>query len=447
MRYRPQLGLGVVIPLAYVLPAWCLQPLFDVPADTIVGTGIDVKVAVGASCLILYCFLPRRTIPLKFVPADVAVLALMAVHLASELVNRGPLGLALGRIYVEWYLPFVAGRLAIQSRRDVAVLRPLVAGLAMALAAAALVEAFTNVNVFEIVFGARPVEGFDRDVRRWNMERAYGPTMHPIYFGVVQVLLLGWTSLAAFRAYRRQVSPWWILAWLPSVLGICATGSRGPILAIGVSLIVAVFFQVRRARWPLIGVLIASSLLVSTQWNSLVSSLESWANETKQADTKIAIGEEAVSQSGTRNRLNLLEVYRIAILRSGLLGYGTDAVTGFPINVPLGPHEAETIRQVKYIDNEYVLITLRFGYLGLVAFIAMGLASVGQFFYVANRYRGQTPQWLCTCLGATTVGVLVTLLTVWMPHEIGFPLMWTCGISSGLLVAHIKGDLGSGAHR
>ncbi len=436
--YRsPQSAIGLVVPIAFLFPAWLLLPLQSGPDGSIYGAGVDVKLLVGAACLILYCFMPGRTFPLRIVPCDIAVILLMLFHVLSDWLNDGLNWLVLGRAYAEWYLPYTAGRLAIQSRRNIEHLWITMAFLSLMLSGGAILEALTNINLFETLFGLRPVEGFSREASRWNLQRAYGPCMHPIYLGVVQLLLLSWTGLATWRSLQRKAAWPWVFSLVPCFLGIVATGSRGPIVGSILCCVTFVFYLVPRARWPMAGCILALALVGLANREAIVEQLEKWAGEARLQT--IEVDDETLVQTGTRNRINIFGVYKIALKRSGLNGFGTQAVSGFPINVPLGPREVETIRQTKFVDNEYILITLRFGYLGLAAFTAVGLLALGQLWWLANLAPRQLPQQLACCLGAALFSSLLTLLTVWMPYEIGFVLFWTCGLSSGLLGSQLQG--------
>lgn len=438
IKMSPQAALGITLTLAMVFPAWLMWKFASGPAGSIVGTGVDVKVTVGAVCLLLYCFLPGRSIPLRLVPTDLAVLGLISVHLLSDISNSGWAWKIPAFAYAEWYLPYVAGRLAIQSRRDLNQLWIVVACLGLMLAVAAMLESWISWNPFEFVFGQRPLEGFSRDAKRWGLIRAYGPTMHPIYFGVMQLLFLGWVSYAAAMAFRRRAPAWLSITPLPMCMGIAATGSRGPILGIVAAVLFAVFGIWPKSRILLGATLILGCVLAFVQHEKIIQHLEDW---TADRQVEISVDGETRLQSSARSRLNLIEVYRIALRRSGWLGFGSEAVAGFPINVPVGPQEARTLEKLKTIDNAYLLLTLRFGYLGLTFFLLAGMLGVVQCIWVADRNRGTRIQWFCICLGATTAASLLVLITVWMPHEIGFPLLFGLGISGSLVVAQLESRL------
>lgn len=433
LRWGPGRALAWIIPITWLLPAWLMLPVANGAPNSIVGSGLDIKVTVGSVCLILYCFIPGRRFPIQLIPSDFAMLGLVVVHLIIDTMHDGFTWVTPGRAYAEWYLPYVTGRLALQSRDDLkSIWWPFVA-IGVGLAALAILEAISSINLFEWVFGQRPLEGYRHDSIRWGIRRAYGPTMHPIYLGVLLLLLLGWAAFSCILALKRKTSPYWVFAILPVIGGITATGSRGPILGVAIAGIAILFFLSTKARPP-IGILVVALFGLAVVFHEpIISKLEQWSGEKQW---KIEIDGESQLTSSVRSRVNLFEVNRIAIKRSGLFGFGTESVSGFPINVPLGPVEARTLQSVRAIDNTYILLMLRFGYMGVGFFTLAALLSVGQFFWLTQRYRRENIGWLCAGLGAVTFATLLVQCTVWMPHEIGFPLVWTFGLSAGILVSH-----------
>lgn len=438
LRISPQFAIGFVVPLTWLFPAWLLLPLIDGAPGSIVATGIDVKVTTGIACLVLYCFMPKSTFPVRLAPCDFAVASLIGLHVASDTLGEGFNWVILGRAYAEWFVPYVSGRLALQSRLDASRLFWIPSIVGVALSLAAIPEAFTNFHWLEYLFGARPREGFNPDAARWGIQRAYGPTMHPIYFGVVLLLLLGWSVYAASRATRRKAFSLFLFAPIPIIAGIGCTASRGPIIGIAVACIGLAFIKWPKARIPILALAVIGIFSVFAFRESIVSQLENWGSDRQR---EIVIDGEEQIQSSTRSRLNMMAMYSIALRRSGLFGFGTEACSGFPINVPIGAQELKTLKSVKYIDNTYVLLTLRLGYLGIAAFVASALLAIWQFVWIADRFKEESPQWLSSCVGGTMIGALAVLATVWMPHEIGFLLVWTFGVSSGLFVASSYGNL------
>jgi hypothetical protein len=443
-KQGPQFAAGIAVIASLTAPIWVQFPLFEVPSNTIVGGGVDLRVAMGTSALVGYLFSKRSTYILAMTPCDLAMIGLVVVHLLSDLMNDGWSWKILMHMYGEWWVPYVAGRIAFQFRNDIQRMIAWLSAVAIFLAVLSIIESTVRVNLWEVFFGIRPPEQSARELYRWGLRRSYGPCLNQIYFGVLQVLLLPWPTVAALRAIQRKMHVAWLLAPAVCILGIVGTGSRGPIFGVGIMFFVMIFLIVRKLRIPLIITGLLGMVLMFTYLGQVVATLERWSGEhATAARSKVVINEdEEVQYSGLRNRFILFDLYRIAMSRSGLLGFGTDAVTGFPVNVPLGAQEVSTLRKIRFIDNTYILLTLRFGYLGLAFFTLAGIAAVVQMFTVQGAYSiahkqlGQLAQLVAAALAGSLTATLVILLTVWMPPDFGFVLIWGMGASSGLLLAH-----------
>ncbi len=443
-RFNPRLAIGVVIATAFLLPVWCQFDMIGVSNELELALGLDLKVSVGTTCLILYCFMPGRTFPVTLVPCDFVMIFLVTTHAMSDCFNEGFTWILVPRIYAEWYVPYITGRLVIQKQGDISNFWKIMAAFGTVVGMLAVFEAFSYVNLYEYIFGPRPLNGVPRDVIRWGIKRSYGHSMHPLYLSVVLIGLLGWSFFGSLQSVYRRANKFWLFAPLWPILGIAVTGARSSILAIPIIAIATLFFGFRKLRWWIIGTTLIAGGFVMINREAIIVKLEQWGGERRgYVKNQIVVDGEVLSHSGTRNRLNLLAVYDIALRRSGLLGFGTENVGDFPPNVPLGPREVATLKKVKYIDNQFILITLRFGYLGLLFFAGAIFAAIMQLFYVGNQYPGRSVQRFCACIAAGLVGTSICLLTVWMPHEIGFLLCWTLGLSSAVMVAYIRGELSS----
>lgn len=427
----PSAALGQIIPVAAALPVWIILPLFDTKNDTLYGSGLDLKTAVGSACLLVYSFLPGRKFPLRPAPLDCAVVLMILVAVVADCLADGFSWLVIARAYAEWYMPYLLGRLAIQSFAEADSTARACAVVAVVLAVIAAVEALSGTNALELIFGQRPREGFSLEASRWGMKRAYGNCMHPIYFGVIGVLLAAWPGYLTINALRRKASPVWLFT-LPSVAAwMFATGSRGPVAALVFAVLGASFVAIRRTRLPILGLGIAVVAFAALNLDSTFSLLEKWGNPNAKRRV-IEIDGEGRDTSGTLNRLNIWRVYKIAAGRAGLFGFGTESVTSFPVNVPVGPAEVKTLKQTKYIDNVYLLLTLRYGYLGVGVFSIAALLAVAQLVMVHRRMPGRSPGNLAACLAGSLLGTYAVMMTVWMPPDYGFFLVWTWGVSSGL---------------
>jgi hypothetical protein len=210
------------------------------------------------------------------------------------------------------------------------------------------------------------------------------------------------------------------------------------------------YFRYPQFRWALLSLAMVGSLILVAQREIVIQTLEHWSGEDEhyRAYGQLDVGEGQSKQySTTRYRVLLLDVYKIAFKRAGLLGFGTEAVTGFPIQVPVGPQEVETLRKMKMIDNTYLLITLRFGYLGLFFFSLAACLSVYQLMALSLPLRTENIGLLVASLGSCLLAIMPVLFTVWMPQDYGFVLLWSWGASSGMYLAHRSGKFNEGPPR
>lgn len=398
------------------------------------GLPIHLQVAAGLAGLAAYCVHPDSTFNWRLTLVDVLGLALVGIHTLVDWNFDGVNLTVPFRAYGEWAVPFLAGRLALQSIDDVRKLLPFVVVVGAILAGVSATESLTGTNPAEVLFGSRPMEQYPRDMSRLGLQRAFGTTTHPIYYGALQALLFPWTLYAASRTQRGHGPQWW--RWAPwfSVAGVFFTVSRGPILALGVILYVTAVITkppYRKILWVLVFVAIVAGVI---GWRSVLDAFHRWGGElprNKQPPPTIVIDEQNYVYSGTMTRLYLFDVYNLAMRRAGWLGFGTERTTGFPVRVPIGHEHTETVKRLPWIDNAYILLILRFGYLGCAIFGMLGVAAVAAYVGMVNRpfARGII---FCAAAAGGLVATSLLLTTVWMPHDFGFWYLWTLGTASGL---------------
>ncbi|MCA9187686.1 MAG: O-antigen ligase family protein [Pirellulaceae bacterium] len=423
-KLGPDAGLACGIFAALLIPTWLLLDIWGLP--------VNMRVATSLAGLGMYCVHPDSQFRTKLTMADLALLALVFIHLVSDIHHDGfhfaiPL-----RAYGEWMVPYLAGRAACQNLDDARRALPWLVPLILALAILGIFESLTGIHTWELVFGIRPEDGMIRSASRWGVYRPYGPTMWCIFFGNLQLALVPWAVYAGSRALRKAAPPWWIVMPIASLTGVVFSISRAPI--IGAATLCYVWAFVRRPAWRIgLAVLAVIILIVAyTQRDRLLEGLQDWSGESDRLrKPQMTIDSETVVHTGTMSRVYLFSVYRRAMMRAGWIGFGTQSVTGFPVNVPVGPEDTAALRHVKFIDNVYILMCLRFGRLGLLAFITFGLASAVAAARLAWHPQAHGADFLASLCGAV-LGLMLTMLTVWMPFDFGTMFLFDAGVIAGL---------------
>jgi len=153
---------------------------------------------------------------------------------------------------------------------------------------------------------------------------------------------------------------------------------------------------------------------------------------------QMVVDGKSVISSSARVRIYLFDYYATALRRAGLFGYGSAATAEFPPNVPAGGNfDLSAMKNLKWIDNQYLLFTLRFGYLGVACWVFALACTAWNFFAMSSRCPIDL-KWFCACSASAIVGVMFIQMTVWMPQDYGFYLIWLMGGSAGLMSAVLK---------
>lgn len=422
----PRQALGVIIVLSLLVPSWVEL--------NVAGLPVHIRVAAGILGLAVCCVHPGASIQWSLSRIDLLGLALLGVHILSDWNCDGVNLTVPFRAYGEWAVPYLAGRLALQNIDDVRKLLPYFLFVIVSLTCISAIESLTGINAAEVVFGSRPTEQYSGAATRFGLNRAFGPSWQPIYFGALQAMLLPWSLYAASRTQRGVGASWWRWApWL-TVLGVLFTISRSPLFALGVILYVTAVITkpvYRKILWVLVFTTIVAGVI---GWQSVFDAFHRWGGElqhTKRPAPTVVIDEQKNVYTGTLTRVYLFDVYSVAMRRAGWLGFGTERTTSFPVKVPIGHQYTETVKRLPTIDNAYILLILRFGYLGATIFTLLGIAAIEAFVSMVDRpfARGIV---FCAAAAGALVAILLLLMTVWMPNDFGFWYLWTIGAASGL---------------
>jgi len=207
--------------------------------------------------------------------------------------------------------------------------------------------------------------------------------------------------------------------------------SRGPILGVVVALLTAGLLQWKKVLFSLVAVCgIAVCVLVArpdilepaTRWFGQVS------GERERAIVLDRNQDNMQVHSSSMSRVLLLQHYWKAVRHAGMTGYGMTATNGFPPNVPFVPIDQLTGKPYPLVDNSYVLLTLRGGWMQCLAFVLLHAAAIFQF-SLMNRRDSSLTSFSRLMIGAISAHSLV-VFTVYPDYDFMFVFLWTVGISS-----------------
>jgi hypothetical protein len=423
-------AVGSCILFSFALPTWIGITFFGLP--------FDFRVLAAIIVLSLVCVWHRETfksglLPGGFGRTDWAVLSLVAVHCLSDWWHGGQLLLVPARAYGEWLLAYFGGRFSCLGLNDLRRLAPIAIGVSTFLAGTACIEATTRVNLFEVVAGERPVELAPRHTERLGLKRAFGPVKHSIFLGMILLLLLPWHALGMGAGQSRSQ---WLGRWLAvalTPLAILGTGSRAAIL--GVLSIGAGAAAILRPRYRMIvgaGALLL--VLLGFMYRAeLANAIDRYTQESRRLlHFSITIDGVELPFTGTMNRLYIFRLYRPAVMQAGLLGYGTERTSHFPMDVPIAPENKPALEEMPTIENAYLLLLLRFGWLGLLAFVAVVVEFNICAISLAKSFHRFAAGDYFSISAIALFCVSLLLCTVWMAHDFGFTLLWTGGVLASL---------------
>lgn len=418
----PGIAIGETVLWSLLVPSWLILPIAGIP--------FDVTSTIACVGLILYCFHPDAAFRTTLCATDGAVLAMFGVHVLSDTLHEGfHIGIPC-RAYGEWIVPYLAGRVSVHNVEDIRRLRPTACAVAIALGTWAAIEATSGINPVNSLIGQRPEDDMPQYVVRWGLKRAEGPTIHPIWFGMVQVLLLPWTLSAANSSFGGRAPRWQILAPICNVIGVCFSLSRGPWGMLAMTLYGAIACRIPKVRKVML--ILAAIALVGAAFLSeaVIRGLHVLTSKPVSEVANLVVDGERVVLNETTHRVVLFEIYKEAMRRAGLIGFGTDRTTGFPVRVPLGELDPSATSRVPSVDNAYILMQLRFGLLGVISLILI-LGSAAVLSIVRGCRRNEQLALFHAAMGSMFAAIMIVLFAEYIPRDYGFLLFWSLGAVSG----------------
>ncbi|MEM1227481.1 MAG: hypothetical protein AAGJ40_17415 [Planctomycetota bacterium] len=441
-RHGQQTALGAAMSVSLLAGTW-----FEIE---ILGTAINVPIATALIWLIIYCTHSGREIFSHLNVTDYLLGALMAWQIVVDTYHSGQPFSWIAIAYGRWMLPYAVGRYAFLSNGTLQKVSPLFAVVGGLIGLAAMVEAFSGVNLWRYLFCEIDDEVALPVYTRFGLTRAHGPMRHPIFLGVVLLTLIPfaieWMTRSGIPRAQRILGAMSLAA---IVLGIGATISRGPMLCVPLIALIVLAWHSRIARWTLAGATVVIGLVTVFNSDGMLTALESATNR-QQRSRIIVLGDsdEAEVYSGTRNRLLAPRIYGPIFWKGGPLGYGTEASDGFPpLKLPGIPRDPELLKRVSIIDNSYLNIGLAFGWIGAGLFIGMLLSAIHLDVTqvpVAETHFYPTASVYFVTRAAVLLAAMAQLCLVYWDFDHGFWVMAFVGASAGLVSRKERGLVGEG---
>ncbi|MCM2369222.1 hypothetical protein [Aporhodopirellula aestuarii] len=430
-RHGKQYALGAGMAASLLAGTW-----FEI---TIADTEINVTMATAIILLVAYCAHSWREMFRCLNLLDFLVAALMVWHITVDTYHDGqPLTFA-AQAYGQWMLPYAAGRYAFLHPGSLTKLSPIFVAVAVFISLAAVLEAFTSINLWEIAFTTVDDKVARTSSLRYGMfYRAIGPVRHPIFLGVVLLSTIPFAidlCLRSTATRKFQILGCLLLAVI--CLGIASTISRGPILCTFIAFGFAWACANRAARIAIATLVILGIAAVSLNTEAAIRLFDSegTGKETARIIQVDGDGSPAVTTS-SRHRIFVVQIYGPLVIKGGPLGFGTSNSTGFPPrNLPGLPAAPEIRKQLGIVDNSYINVGLRFGWIGIALFTASLLVAIAlslRLGPVASTYFYPSQNHVCFAYAGMLFAVMLEIITVFWSYDFSFWTLFQMGAAAGL---------------
>lgn len=420
-------ALGVSVPLTMLSATW-----FHLE---VLGQDLDARTGAAMVMLALVAYSMGRRIIRPWYVLDWILAGIVVWHVVVDTFHSG---FSVGRpfiSYVEWVLPYATGRYAMLHPNGMRWLARVLVSVGGVIAVAAIVEAISGHNVWETLF--LPVDDLVTRTTGTRFDliyRAIGPTRHPIFLGILFMVILPWCVVL----WEDSELPWQRgLAVGVAVLlaiGMLATVARGPILATFVALVVAVAVRVPITRLPMAGTAVVLLILAFVFRGQMLETFDSQLKGRKHSKVVVIDGEEEVFSS-SRNRLFVVRIYGPLAVKGGPFGYGSDAMSTFPPNIPGLPASAKSREILGIVDNSFILQTLRLGWMGgalVIALFVYGIVTAFSLMRTADTFLMPCGGATMLAMGCMLVAITLQLLIVYWAYDFAFWVLFQIGTLAGL---------------
>jgi hypothetical protein len=368
---------------------------------------------------------------LRLIWADYWMIGIIASQSASEFASETLSTLAPVEQLRNYGLPYLIGRLCLQSPRDLGRMLSAVCLPMALLSCYSILEALLHVNVINRLIGQswpllETAEGF-----RWGLKRAQGNLGHPIYLGLMVAMMLPWLLEARHQSLRALGPYWWRFSPMLAIVAMVGTVSRAAQIATLFTLAADFVFRHPRWRVPLLFLGLVSAGVVVSFREEILEVLSRYAGEADKSQEKVSINGKLYEYSGTEHRRLLGLVYEDAIEKAPVLGYGSDTT--------LIPIDSQTDERFKSIDDQYLVYYLQYGPVGMFFFIGFATCICVYLIREAWRLNSYHAAFAGSLLGAF-LGTTLIVNGVAMEADFGWIWLFIAGISAKLRVFGTRPD-------
>jgi len=403
-----------------LLPMWLTYPF----------GGIDITFRLLYFFVIFTFYIlsaPRSILPGGIALSDIVIVALTLTLGLAEAVGGAIGPLTIPEFMSLWLLPYLIGRLFLSKWTSIPYACNRWSLILAIVCTMAIAEAASRFNPVQFVFNKTFALLEQGEGYRWGIRRAMVSLEHPIFLGMSLVCCLPWALLAARQAVIGNMSKLWFFLPAVQMVAVAATASRGPIVAGFFVLCSIPFWRFPKWRW-LVGTTAVGSFLALTVFQDYAwEVLEAMTGDSQEDVRQVVIDGVAVDYTGTNHRLLLFRVYEQAIQNAGWFGYGYAYHSGMErAGITI---DDDLMARFGSIDNGYLAILIKHGWLNVIMFILLGTVVVLEGISVGLLTPG-TPGVFVGTLAIALFAVMIGLGAVWFSRD--FAGIWL--FHAGLVV-------------
>ena len=200
------------------------------------------------------------------------------------------------------------------------------------------------------------------------------------------------------------------------VLGVVASVSSAPVLAVLIIVLFMSFFFYRRYWRPVvIGLVVMCASVEIVSNRHFYDVLGEFTMNKRTAWYRSMLIDVAIFQGGMKNHW--------------MLGYGYNVDPGWSGQIDLRNHTD--------VVNHYLLILARFGLFGLVPFLAINIYAIKYLIRAFKKTRAIGDKWMIWCLAAAMVSLAAVFFTVSLfgqPRTIYFMILAFCATMPAIVM-------------